>query len=381
MAENKVKPLLFNTEGNDFLSNLKPIKTFDSPLTEEPTGLFTIFNPMDPTIYEFVKLQKQRFWRADEYPIDKTKEKFDELSSVDRKLFEYTLSFLAFLDSVQVANISDMEIVYNMPEYKIWGATHKYFEVEHSIAYSNILYGLFSHDTKEIKRIFYLAINDPVLSERNKLIANNYQKLFDVLWEGIKNISAEEYARTLAYVYAGTYAMEAVTFYMGFKIIEFYQYKYGVLPMTNKMISEIKADELFHVKVMSTIIKRIKPILLKYISENEFDDIVLSTLHAYVDADLKFYQYILQNNMFGITQKQVEHYIKYLANIRAKLLGYKDLVLYPEVTSNPFEAIDKVYGYVESHNNSGKKDSFFETKSTAYIAQTISDEVLESFEF
>jgi len=377
----KVKPVLFNVQGDDFSETLTPIKTFESPLINEPTGLFTIFHPMDPTIYEFAKLQKQRFWRADEYPIDRNKEKFDELSTVDKKLFKYTLSFLAFLDSVQVANISDMEIVYNMPEYKIWGATHKYFEVEHAIAYSNILYGLFNTNASEIKRIFYLAKTDPVLTKRNQLIANNYQKLFDVLWEGLKNISAEEYARTLAYVYAGTYAMEAVTFYMGFKIIEFYQYKYGVLPMTNKMISEIKADELFHVKVMSTIIKRIKPILLKYISKNEFDDIVLGTLQSYVEADLEFYQYILQNNMFGITQQQIEQYIKYLANIRARLLGYKDITLYSEATENPFEAIDKVYGYLETHNNANKKDSFFETKSTAYIAQTISDEVLEAFEF
>jgi len=241
----KQKPVLFNTSGNDFNTNLTPIKFFDSPLSEEPTGLFTIFEPMHPHIYEFVKLQKQRLWKADEYPIDRTKEKFDELDEIDKKVFEYTLSFLAFLDSVQVANISDMEIVYNMPEYKIWGATHKYFEVEHSIAYSNILYGLFNQNTAEVRRIFYLAKDYPELRERNKLIADNYQKLFDLLWEGLKNVSREEYARTLAYVYAGTYAMEAVTFYMGFKTIEFYQYKYGVLPMTNKMISEIKAMNSF----------------------------------------------------------------------------------------------------------------------------------------
>jgi seryl-tRNA synthetase len=53
--------------------------------------------------------------------------------------------------------------------------THKYFEVEHSIAYSNILYGLFNQNTKEVRRIFYLAKDYPELRERNMLIANNYQ--------------------------------------------------------------------------------------------------------------------------------------------------------------------------------------------------------------
>ncbi len=374
----KRKPLLFNTEGNDFIQNLTPVKFFDSPLWEEPTGLFTIFHPMHPHIYEFVKLQKQRLWKADEYPIDRTREQFDQLDEIDRKVFEYTLSFLAFLDSVQVANIADMEIVYNMPEYKIWGATHKYFEVEHSIAYSNILYGLFNQNFEEVKRIFYLAKDHPELRRRNELIAGNYQKLFDLLWNGLKNVSPQEYARTLTSVFAGTYAMEAITFYMGFKTIEFYQYKYGVLPMTNKMISEIKADELFHVKVMASIIRTLKPYITRYISELEFDEIVINTLKAYAEADLHFYQSVLAQNNFGITQKQVENYIKFLTDRRLKLLGYGPIY---GVEENPFEEIDRLYGYLESHVNEGKKEAFFETKSSAYLAAELDEKVLENFQF
>jgi len=374
----KIKPRLFNPEGNDFLEGISPVKFFDSPLWEEPTGLFTIFEPMHPYIYEFVKLQKQRLWKADEYPIDRTREQFDQLDTIDRKVFEYTLSFLAFLDSVQVANIADMEVVYNMPEYKIWGATHKYFEVEHSIAYSNILYGLFNQNSKEVKRIFYLAKDYPELRKRNELIANNYQRLFDLLWGGLKNASQEEYARTLTHVFAGTYAMEAVTFYMGFKTIEFYQYKYGVLPMTNKMISEIKADELFHVKVMATIIKTLKPYITRYISGQEFDEIVLNTLKSYAEADLQFYQSVLAENNFGITQQQVANYIKFLTDRRLKLLGYGSIY---GVENNPFEEIDRLYGYLENHVNQGKKEAFFETKSSAYLAVQIDDKVLNEFEF
>ncbi len=379
MEENKkVKSLLFNVYGNDFNRKTSPVKFFDSPLWEEPTGLFTIFSPMHPHIYEFVKLQKQRLWKADEYPIDRTREQFDQLDEIDRKVFEYTLSFLAFLDSVQVANISDMEVVYNMPEYKIWGATHKYFEVEHSIAYSNILYGLFNQNTEEVKRIFYLAKDHPELRRRNELIANNYQKLFDVLWNGLKNVSTQEYARTLASVFAGTYAMEAVTFYMGFKTIEFYQYKYGILPMTNKMISEIKADELFHVKVMASIIKILKPFITRYISELEFDEIVVGTVKSYAEADLKFYQSVLAQNNFGITQKQVENYIKFLADRRLKLLGYSPIY---GVEENPFEEIDRLYGYLESHVNEGKKEAFFETKSSAYVSAQLDENVIRNWEF
>ena len=370
------KKLLFNPKGNDFASKTAPVFMFDSPLTENPTGLFTIFQPMDTDIYDFVKLQKQRFWKADEYHIDRTKEQFDQLSDKDKKVFEYTLSFLSFLDSVQVGNIADMSVVYSMPEYRLWGAVHMYFEHEHSIAYSNILKGLF--DTDDVKRIFYLAKDYPILRKRNELIANNFQQLFDIFWRGIQNVPLDEYARALAYVFAGTYAMESLTFYMGFKIIEFYQFKYGILNITNKMISEIKADELFHTKVMATIIKRIKPYITKYISENEFNDILRNTFKTYLNSDLEFYQSILQDNELGISQKQVEQYLKYLYDLRIRLLGLEPEFGMPE---NPFKEIDMLYGYVISHDNSMRKDSFFESKSAAYVQQEIDESVLDEIDW
>ena len=370
------KSRLFNPEGNDF-TKFCPVKLLEeTPVL--PTGLLTIFAPQDPTIYDFVKLQKQRLWKADEYPIDRTREKFDELSEPDRKVFEYTLSFLAFLDSIQVANITDLELVYQMPEYRIWGATHKYFEVEHAIAYSNILHGLFNGEQTEIRRIFYLAKDYPELRKRNELIAGNYEELYKLIWHGLKNVSKQDYARVLLRVLVGTYAMEAITFYMGFKTIEFYQYKYGVLPMTNKMISEIKADELFHVKVMATIINRLRPYLLKHISSAEFEEIVVQILKSYAEADLEFYQSVLAQNDLGITQKQVEGYIKFLTNRRARLLGIGDEI-YTEAKENPFEEIDRLYGYLESHVNEGKKEAFFETKSSAYLSVSTDD--LEDLEF
>ena len=368
---------LFNPEGNDF-APFCPVKLLEeTPVL--PTGLLTIFAPQDPTLYDFVKLQKQRLWKADEYPIDRTRERFDELSTADRKVFEYTLSFLAFLDSIQVANITDLELVYQMPEYRIWGATHKYFEVEHAIAYSNILYGLFNGENAEVRRIFYLAKDYPELRKRNELIANNYEELYKIIWQGLKNVSPQDYARALLRVLLGTYAMEAITFYMGFKTIEFYQYKYGILPMTNKMISEIKADELFHVKVMATIINRLKPYILRHISSAELEETVERILRSYTDADLEFYQSVLAQNDLGITQRQVEDYVKFLANRRAKLLGVKE-DLYPETKVNPFEEIDHLYGYLESHVNEGKKEAFFETKSSAYLSVSTDDlEDIEEF--
>jgi len=370
------KKKLFNTEGTDFPQNFKqsPISFFDTPLINEPTGLFTIFEPNDKDIYEFVKLQKQRFWKADDYNIDPVFERFDELDTLDRKIFDYTLSFLSFLDSVQVANLSDLNVIYNMPEYRLWGTVHQYFEHEHSIAYSNILYGLYRGNTTRIKEIFYLSKSHPTLKKRNELIANNYQKLFDIFWKGIENVSLEEYARALTYVLAGTYAMEALTFYMGFKIIEFYQFKYGILPITNKMISEIKADELFHVKVMSTIIKRLRPFITKYISEQEFEEIVLNTMKAYLQSDLEFYQDILQENNFGISDKQIEKYLKYLYTIRTKLLGLAPDI---EEKENPFKEIDALYGFLDSHDNSKRKDAFFETGSAAYFTEKIEDKKID----
>jgi len=366
---------LFNPKGYDFDERLCPVRFLAGEDAPQATGLITIFSPLHPAIYDFVKLQKQRLWKADEYPIDRTKERFDELSEQDRRVFEYILSFLAFLDSVQVSNLADISVVYQLGEYRLWGATHSYFEAEHAIAYSNILYGLFNGDFNEVKRIFYLAKDFPELRRRNELIAKEYQRLFDLFQIGVLNVPPAEYAEILTRVFSATYAMEAVTFYMGFKAIEFYQYKYGVLPMTNKVISEIKADELFHVKVMASIIKNLRPFLEKYLSPETIDEIILSTIHSFVEADLQFYQAVLADNSFGISQRQIEEYIKFLADKRAKLVGVSPLY---GVTSNPFDAIDRLYGFLDSHNNSAKKEAFFETKSSAYVSTPINMDVLEN---
>ena len=55
----KVKSVLFNVWGNDFNPQISPVKFFDSHLTEEPTGLFTIFHPMHPAIYDFVSFKSK----------------------------------------------------------------------------------------------------------------------------------------------------------------------------------------------------------------------------------------------------------------------------------------------------------------------------------
>jgi len=129
---------------------------------------------------------------------------------------------------------------------------------------------------------------------------------------------------------------------------------------------------------MATIIKTLKPYITRYISEEEFDEIVVGTVQSYAEADLQFYQSVLAQNNFGITQQQVANYIKFLTDRRLKLLGYRPIY---GVEENPFEEIDRLYGYLESHVNEGKKEAFFETKSSAYVTAELDDKVLENFQF
>ena len=151
--------------------------------------------------------------------------------------------------------------------------------------------------------------------------------------------------------------------------------------MTNKMISEIKADELFHVKVMSYIINRIRPWIEKYLSSSILDEIAKEIIDSFVRADILFYQSVIQNNEFNISDKQVESYIKNLANRRYRLISENENIeLYPGFDVNPFEDIDKLYGYVDSHINENKKESIFETKSAAYQNQSIEESLFDNFE-
>ncbi|RMH05442.1 MAG: hypothetical protein D6699_03430, partial [Aquificota bacterium] len=83
--------------------------------------------------------------------------------------------------------------------------------------------------------------------------------------------------------------------------------------------------------------------------------------HA-TDSEVKWGQYVTQNQILGINNQLIDKYIKYLANLRLTQLGYKPL--YPDVTENPMKWIDQFRTINDT------KTDFFQAKPQTYAKRS-----------
>ena len=130
---------------------------------------------------------------------------------------------------------------------------------------------------------------------------------------------------------------------------------------TSTMINYINRDEQQHVNLFVNIFKEI-------LNENkEFDT---PELHKYVveifkkaaNLEIEWSEYVLGTKFDTINIKEVSGYVKFMANLRVKmLLGNKAEMPFPKQETNPMSWI-KFYEDVDL----GKTD-FFEQKNRQYV--------------
>ncbi|AAC07431.1 ribonucleotide-diphosphate reductase subunit beta [Aquifex aeolicus] len=77
-----------------------------------------------------------------------------------------------------------------------------------------------------------------------------------------------------------------------------------------------------------------------------------------VNEEIKWGQYVTQNQILGINDVLIERYIKYLGNLRITQIGFDPI--YPEVTENPLKWID------EFRKINNTKTDFFQAKPQTY---------------
>lgn len=77
-----------------------------------------------------------------------------------------------------------------------------------------------------------------------------------------------------------------------------------------------------------------------------------------VSEEIKWGQYVTQNQILGINDTLIDRYIKYLGNLRITQIGFEPL--YPEITENPMKWID------EFRKINNTKTDFFQRKPQTY---------------
>lgn len=344
MSINK-KPL-FNELGD--------IETSKKRMVNGNTTNLNDFNNMKYTwVSDWYRQAMNNFWIPEEINLAQDLKDYNKLTNEERTAYDKILSFLIFLDSIQTANLSNINNYITASEVNLCLTIQSFQEAVHSQSYSYMLDTICSPEKRN--EILYQWKDDKVLLERNKFIGDLYNSFLEDPTE-----------KNLLKTIMANYILEGIYFYSGFMF--FYNLeRNGKMPGSSQEIRYINRDENTHLWLFRNILKE-----LQNEEPNMFTDEVMSELTEMmktgVEHEIAWGHYVIGDNIQGINKKLIEDYIKYLGNLRMKSIGFEPL--YEGYNENPAAWVDAL-----ADANSVKTD-FFEAKSTAYAkAATLIDDL------
>nr|WP_064092406.1 ribonucleotide-diphosphate reductase subunit beta [Rossellomorea aquimaris] len=296
-----------------------------------------------PWAYPKYKRMLGNFWTPFEINMSKDIKQFPTLSTREQESFLKIIGLLALLDSVQTdyaGKVADYLTDSSLNALMIILAQQ---EVVHNHSYSYVLSSLVSKKRQD--EVFDYWKHDPILKKRNEFITNGYNEF--VLSPNIENLLKSIIFDVI---------LEGLFFYSGFAF--FYNLaRNQKMVATSTMINYINRDEQLHVGLFEKIFKEIireNPVF----GTEELNNYGTESFRKAALLEIEWGEEIIGNHMDGLMMTDLSDYIKFMANKRAKQLGFKE----------PFEGYEKnplrwIVAYQEVDR--GKTD-FFEQKSRQY---------------
>jgi ribonucleoside-diphosphate reductase beta chain len=297
-----------------------------------------------PWAYPMYKNMLANFWIPSEINMTSDVKQWLTLTDDEKHTFKKIIGLLAFLDSIQTDYSSKVADYLTDSSLSALMTTLSFQEVVHNQSYSYVLSSLVSKTEQD--EIFEYWKHDNVLIERNDFIASGYQ-------EFIQNPNPETFLKSCIF----DVILEGLFFYSGFAF--FYNLSRNQkMVSTSTMISYINRDEEVHVRLFTQIIKELLA-EYSYLKNEEIASWIISTFKKAAELEIKWGKYIVGDKFDGISMKELEYYIKFMANKRAKEFGFGK-PFSDEYKENNLRWIR----YYEDPNQT--KTDFFEQKSRTY---------------
>lgn len=345
MLDINKKPL-FNEFGDTETSKKRMINGNTTNLND--------FNNMKYSwVSDWYRQGMNNFWIPEEINLAQDLKDYKKLTEEERTAYDKILSFLIFLDSIQTANLSNINNYITASEVNLCLTIQAFQEAVHSQSYSYMLDTICSPEKRN--EILYQWKDDKILLERNKFIGDQYNTFLN-----------EPTKHNLLRTIMANYILEGVYFYSGFMF--FYNLeKNGKMPGSAQEIRYINRDENTHLWLFRSIIRELQNEEPELFTE-EIKEELREMIKIGVRNEIEWGEYVIGDNIQGINKKLINDYIKYLGNMRASSIGLGKL--YEGYDKNPAEWVDR-----QADANSVKTD-FFEAKSTAYAkAATLIDDL------
>lgn len=345
MLDINKKPL-FNEFGDTETSKKRMING-------DTTNLNDFNNMKYSWVSDWYRQGMNNFWIPEEINLAQDLKDYKKLTEEERTAYDKILSFLIFLDSIQTANLSNINNYITASEVNLCLTIQAFQEAVHSQSYSYMLDTICSPEKRN--EILYQWKDDKILLERNKFIGDQYNTFLN-----------EPTKHNLLRTIMANYILEGVYFYSGFMF--FYNLeRNGKMPGSAQEIRYINRDENTHLWLFRSIIRELQKEEPELFTE-EIKEELREMIKTGVRNEIAWGEYVIGDNIQGINKKLINDYIKYLGNMRASSIGLGKL--YEGYDKNPAEWVDR-----QADANSVKTD-FFEAKSTAYAkAATLIDDL------
>jgi ribonucleoside-diphosphate reductase beta chain len=324
-----IKSKLFNITGDDSLQS-------QSIFGGNPTGILNLNNVKYKWVNSFYKVMTGNFWIPERVSLVNDSNTIKNLTNQEYIAVKETLSFLIFLDSMQVNNLPNIaDYVTNSGVKNLLGI-QAFQEIIHSQSYQYLLESLFSNEDRE--EIYENWRKNPLLLKRIKFIADTFQEFVD-------DPSEEVVKRVLV----ANLALEGIYFYCGFNLFDQLSSR-KKLPQAQKIIDYIRTDENSHCALFSKIINETMD------TEKE-KDWIYKFIGSVVEQEIEWSCSIYGEDILGINNKSTAQFVKWLANKRLRAIGLAPLY---EATTNPYQ-------HLEKGSDTPERENFFETgANTSY---------------
>ena len=303
------------------------------------TGTRDYYKPFDhPWMFDYYVQQNQMHWFPEDVPLHNDVQDWQNLNEDEKNLL--TQIFRLFTQSdvdVSTGYVDRYMRIFKKPEARMMMGAFNNMESIHQHAYSLLL------DTVGMPEVEYKAFSE-------------YEAMADK-HEYIKNIRVsakdkDSVAKALAVYSAFT---EGLQLFSSFIILLNFP-RFGKMKGMGQIITYSIRDESLHVEAMTQLFR-------EYIQENieiwtdNFKKEIYQACRSMVDLEDRFLNLVFEmGDIQGLTKKEMQSYIRYIADRRLLQLGLKPNY---GVKENPLTWLDDVLG-VEHQN-------FFEGRATSYM--------------
>ena len=318
--EIRKKPL-FNENGDIEVSKKKMINGNTTNLND--------FNNMKyKWASDWYRQAMNNFWIPEEINLSQDLKDYGKLDNNERMAYDKILSFLIFLDSIQTANLSNINNYVTASEINLCLTIQAFQEAVHSQSYSYMLDTICSPEKRN--EILYQWKDDKVLLERNKFIGEQYNKF-------LENPTEENLIRTIM----ANFILEGIYFYSGFMV--FYNLeRNGKMPGSAQEIRYINRDENTHLWLFRSLIRELQKEEAEIFTK-EFVEELRLMMKIGVEHEINWGNYVIGENIQGINKNLIDSYIKYLGNKRLKEIGLEPLFEYEiEKTEIYFRQVNEI---------------------------------------